>query len=74
MIIYLIKKNNIPLIKKLPAAIKFAEANNINKIIWNKGFKNIGIVATGKAYADTMEMLFFFEYNRKKLKNWGYIF
>ena len=42
---------------KIPAAIKFASLNNINKIIFNKGKKNLGIIATGKAYSDTLECL-----------------
>ena len=56
---------------KLPAAIKFAEENNINKVIWNKGFKNIGIIATGKAYADTLECLTSMNISEKQAKNFG---
>ncbi|OUU61707.1 MAG: hypothetical protein CBC22_06635 [Alphaproteobacteria bacterium TMED62] len=56
---------------KLPAAVKFAEENNINKVIWNKGFKNIGIVATGKAYADTLECLASLNISEKQAKEFG---
>ncbi len=64
------QEKRIPL-TKIPAAIKFAEANNINRIIWNKGFKNIGIVATGKAYADTMECFSSLNITEKKAKELG---
>ena len=42
---------------KIPSAIEFAEINNINKKIWSNGQKRLGIVATGKAFSDTMECL-----------------
>ncbi|MAI02775.1 MAG: indolepyruvate ferredoxin oxidoreductase [Rickettsiales bacterium] len=64
------QEKRIPLLK-LPSALKFAEINNINKIIWNKGFKNIGIIATGKAYADTMECLSVLNINDKRAKELG---
>ena len=51
---------------KLPLVIEFAKKNNINKVIWNHGFKNIGIVATGKAYADTLECFDSLNINEKK--------
>ena len=56
---------------KLPAAIKFAEKNNINKVIWNKGFKNIGIVATGKAYSDTLDCLASINISEKEAQKFG---
>ena len=56
---------------KLPLAVEFAKKNNINKVIWNNGFKNIGIVATGKAYADTLECFDSLNINEKKAKDLG---
>jgi len=42
---------------KIPAVKAFTKANNINNIIWNKGPGKIGIIATGKAYAETRQAL-----------------
>ena len=42
---------------KLPAAIKFANINNINKYLWKSKKKKLGIISTGKAYSDTLDTL-----------------
>ena len=42
---------------KIPAVKAFVKANKINKSIWSKGKKNIGIVATGKGYAEVRQAL-----------------
>ena len=42
---------------KIPAAKAFSEINKINKPIWHEGEKNIGIVATGKGYAELRQAL-----------------
>ncbi len=39
------------------AALAFAKANRIDKVIWDTPRPRIGIVTTGKAHADTMEAL-----------------
>ena len=39
------------------AAMAFAKANAIDRVIWDTPRPRIGIVTTGKAYADTMEAL-----------------
>ncbi len=39
------------------AALAFAKANKIDRIIWDTPKPRFGIVTTGKAYADTMEAL-----------------
>ncbi len=39
------------------AALAFAKANKIDKVIWDTPKPRFGIVTTGKAYADTMEAL-----------------
>ncbi len=39
------------------AALAFAKANKIDKVIWDTPRPRFGIVTTGKAYADTMEAL-----------------
>jgi indolepyruvate ferredoxin oxidoreductase len=39
------------------AAMAFAKANGIDRIIWDTPAPRIGIVTTGKAHADTMEAL-----------------
>ena len=40
--------------KKIPAAIKFANLNNINKYLW-KSNKKLGIIATGKGFSDAVD-------------------
>ena len=42
---------------KLPAVKAFVKANNINHGVWSKGNKNIGIISTGKAYAEVRQAL-----------------
>ena len=42
---------------KIPAVKAFVKANKINQSIWSKGKKNIGIVATGKGYAEVRQAL-----------------
>ena len=42
---------------KLPAVKAFVKTNNINHSIWSKGNKNIGIISTGKAYAEVRQAL-----------------
>ncbi len=39
------------------AAMAFAKANHIDKVVWDTPKPRFGIVSTGKAYADTMEAL-----------------
>ncbi len=39
------------------AALAFAKANKIDRIVWDTPRPRFGIVTTGKAYADTMEAL-----------------
>jgi indolepyruvate ferredoxin oxidoreductase len=39
------------------AAMAFAKANRIDHVVWDSPRPRIGIVSTGKAYADTMEAL-----------------
>ncbi len=39
------------------AAMAFAKANGIDRVIWDTPRPRIGIITTGKAYADTMEAL-----------------
>lgn len=39
------------------AAMAFAKANGIDRMIWDTPRPRLGIVTTGKAYADTMEAL-----------------
>lgn len=39
------------------AAMAFAKANGIDRVVWDSPRPRIGIVSTGKAYADTMEAL-----------------
>ena len=56
---------------KIPAAIEFAKISNINKNIWNKGKKKLGIISTGKAYSDTMECLQNLGINSKKASTMG---
>ncbi len=57
--------------KKIPLALKFAELNKINKVVWHKGKKSLGIIATGKAYADTMECLSALNINEKNAEKYG---
>lgn len=42
---------------RLPAAIAYARANNLNKIVWDCSEARIGIAASGKGYLDTVEAL-----------------
>ena len=42
---------------KIPAVKAFVKANNINYSVWSKGNKNIGIIATGKGYAEVRQAL-----------------
>ena len=39
------------------AALAFAKANKIDRVVWDTPKPRFGIVTTGKAYADTMEAL-----------------
>ncbi|OYQ28292.1 indolepyruvate ferredoxin oxidoreductase [Sandarakinorhabdus cyanobacteriorum] len=39
------------------AAMAFAKANRIDRVVWDSPRPRIGIVSTGKAFADTMEAL-----------------
>ena len=39
------------------AAMAFAKANGIDRVVWDSPKPRIGIVSTGKAFADTMEAL-----------------
>ncbi|MBV7256900.1 indolepyruvate ferredoxin oxidoreductase family protein [Pacificimonas sp. WHA3] len=39
------------------AAMAFAKANKIDRIVWDTPKPRLGIITTGKAYADTMEAL-----------------
>ena len=42
---------------KLPAAIAYARANNLNRIIGDGGDARIGVVAAGKAWQDLLQAL-----------------
>ena len=42
---------------KLPMALAFAQANSIDKIVWNSAKRRLGIVAAGKAYLDVFQAL-----------------
>ena len=42
---------------KIPAAIEFASLNNINTHLWKPKKKKLGIIATGKAFSDTIDTL-----------------
>ncbi len=42
---------------KIPAVKAFAKANKINHPVWSSGKKNIGIIATGKGYAEVRQAL-----------------
>ena len=59
-----IRRNDDPMQKearlrafKLPAAMEFVRANNLNKIVLGGKNRKIGIVATGQAYRDCLEAL-----------------
>ena len=56
---------------KIPAAIEFAKKNNLNNIVWGKGKKNIGLIATGKAYTDLRQSLEDLNINTKKAEDLG---
>ena len=56
---------------KIPAAIAFAKKNNLNKVIWGKGKKKIGLVATGKGYADLRQSLEDLGIDIKKAESMG---
>ncbi|MDC0651893.1 indolepyruvate ferredoxin oxidoreductase family protein, partial [Alphaproteobacteria bacterium] len=56
---------------KIPAALKFAALNNINKIVYNRGKKNLGIIATGKGFSDTLECLKHLSIDKKKAESLG---
>ncbi len=42
---------------KLPAAVEFANKNNINEYLWKSKRKKLGIIATGKGFSDTLDTL-----------------
>ena len=62
-----IRLNNI----KIPAVKAFTKVNNINKIIWNKGIRKIGLIATGKAYAEVRQALADLSINEDYAENLG---
>ena len=55
---------------KIPAAIEFANLNNINKHLW-KSKRKIGIIATGKAFSDTIDTLSNLGVSEKVAKDLG---
>ncbi len=57
--------------KKIPAAIQFANSNNINKYLWKSRKKKIGIISTGKAFSDTLDCLSLLGINEKNSENIG---
>jgi len=42
---------------KLPAALAFAKANKLNRMIWDAPKASLGIITTGKAHLDVMQAL-----------------
>ena len=56
---------------KIPAAVDFAHLNNINKHLWNPKKKKIGIIATGKAFSDTLDTLSILGVTEKVAKDLG---
>lgn len=56
---------------KIPAAIEFANLNNINKHLWKSKKKKIGIIATGKAFSDTVDTLSNLGVSEKVAKDLG---
>lgn len=42
---------------KLPAAVQFAKAAGLNRLVWPSPEASVGIVTAGKSYADTMQAL-----------------
>ena len=56
---------------KIPAAVKFANANNINKYLWKPEKKKLGIIATGKGFSDTMDVLDLLGIDKKSSKDLG---
>ncbi len=56
---------------KIPAAVDFAYLNNINKHLWNPKKKKIGIIATGKAFSDTLDTLSILGVTEKVAKDLG---
>ncbi len=42
---------------KMPAVHAFARANRLDRVVWGKGPKRLGIVTTGKTYYDILEAL-----------------
>ncbi len=57
--------------KKIPAAIKFANLNNINKYLWKSNKKKLGIIATGKGFSDAIDSLQYLGINDKSSKDLG---
>ena len=56
---------------KIPAAIEFASLNNINTHLWNPKKKKLGIIATGKAFSDTIDTLSILGVSEKAAKDLG---
>ena len=56
---------------KIPAAIEFANQNNINKHLWKPKKKKIGIISTGKAFSDTIDTLSSLGVSEKVAKDLG---
>jgi len=44
-------------VHKLPAAVQFARAAGLNRLVWPAPDARVGIVTAGKSYADTMQAL-----------------
>lgn len=42
---------------KLPAVLAYARENGLDRAIWNRGQRRLGIVTTGKSYLDVMQAL-----------------
>ncbi|MDC3024067.1 indolepyruvate ferredoxin oxidoreductase family protein, partial [Alphaproteobacteria bacterium] len=57
--------------EKIPSAIEFAHLNNINKHLWCPKKKKIGIISTGKAFADTIDTLSMLGISEKVAKDIG---
>ena len=56
---------------KIPAAHAFVYENNIDKVIWNKGKGKLGIISTGKGYAELREALSILEIDEEKAKSYS---
>jgi indolepyruvate ferredoxin oxidoreductase len=57
--------------QKIPAALAFARANKLDKVIYNSPKARLGIVSTGKAYLDVRQALFDLGIDEKRAAELG---